>query len=83
MPPHAPAQNSVNTAGGPGQPAHPGGPAPLHYRTSESRWWGGQAQCTVVQHLAGNGGVTGMTLPSCGVAKWPLLVGDQQPGQLP
>ncbi len=32
---------------------------------------GGQAQCTVVQHLAGDGGVINTTLPSCNVANGP------------
>jgi hypothetical protein len=32
---------------------------------------GGQAECTVVQHLAGDGGVTNTTLPSCDVANGP------------
>jgi hypothetical protein len=37
----------------------------------------GQAQCTVVQHLAGDGGVTDTTLPSCNTAAqdpcWALI----------
>jgi len=32
---------------------------------------GGQAQCTVVQHLSGDGGVTDTTLPSCNTATGP------------
>jgi hypothetical protein len=32
---------------------------------------GGQAQCTVVQHLAGDGGVITTTLPSCNSAAGP------------
>jgi len=37
---------------------------------------GGQAQCTVVQHLAGDGGVTNTTLQSCNAAAglcWSLI----------
>jgi hypothetical protein len=32
---------------------------------------GGQAQCTVTQHLAGDGGVADTTLPSCNSAAGP------------
>jgi hypothetical protein len=44
---------------------------------------GGQAQCTVVQHLAGSGGVTNTTLPSCQVANGPCWSLINSPASCP
>ena len=53
----------------------PGAPSPCI--TEPLQLSGGQAQCTVVQHLAGASGVTNTTLPSCNTASqgpcWSLV----------
>jgi len=45
--------------------------APVICITAPLKLSGGQAQCTVVQHLAGDGGVITTTLPSCNAAPGP------------
>jgi len=53
----------------------PGAPSPCI--TQPLQLSGGRAQCVVVQHLAGTGGVTDTTLPSCDTASqgpcWSLV----------
>ena len=44
---------------------------------------GGQAQCTVVQHLTGTGGVIDTTLPSCNASQPPCWSLITSPGSCP
>jgi hypothetical protein len=60
---------------------NPGGP-PLCI-TAPIAVSGGQAECTVVQHLAGDGGVTSTTLSSCDVANGPCWSLINSPASCP